>query len=115
MTVTIYHNPSCSKSRQTLEIIKNKGIEPIIIEYLKVPPTKDKIKEILSILGYAPRDLMRKKESVYIENKLEDSSLSNDALINFMVKNPILIERPIIICNNKVAIGRPPEKVLDIL
>jgi len=115
MTVTIYHNPSCSKSRQTLEIIKNKGIEPIIIEYLKVPPTKDKIKEILSILGYAPRDLMRKKESVYIENKLEDSSLSNDALINFMVKNPILIERPIIVYNNKIAIGRPPEKVLDIL
>ena len=115
MTVTIYHNPSCSKSRQTLEIIKNKGIEPIIIEYLKVSPTKDKIKEILSILGYAPRDLMRKKESVYIENKLEDSSLSNDALINFMVKNPILIERQIIISNNKVAIGRPPEKVLDIL
>ena len=115
MTVIIYHNPSCSKSRQTLEIIKSKGIEPIIIEYLKVSPTKDKIKEILSILGYAPRDLMRKKESVYIENKLEDSSLSNDALINFMVKNPILIERPIIIFNNKVAIGRPPEKVLDIL
>lgn len=115
MTVTIYHNPSCSKSRQTLEIIKNKGIEPIIIEYLKVSPTKDKIKEILNILGYAPRDLMRKKESVYIEHKLEDPSLSDDALINFMVKNPILIERPIIICNNKVAIGRPPEKVLDIL
>ena len=63
MTVTIYHNPSCSKSRQTLEIIKKKGIEPIIIEYLKVPPTKNKIKEILTILGYAPRDLMRKKES----------------------------------------------------
>jgi len=115
MTVTIYHNPSCSKSRQTLEIIKNKGIEPIIIEYLKVSPTKDKIKEILSILGYAPRDLMRKKESVYTEFKLEDSSLSDDVLISFMVKNPILIERPIIISNNKVAIGRPPEKVLDIL
>ena len=115
MTVTIYHNPSCSKSRQTLEIIKKKGIEPIIIEYLKVPPTKNKIKEILTLLGYAPRDLMRKKESVYIENKLEDSSLSDDILINFMIKNPILIERPIIISNNKVAIGRPPEKVLDIL
>ena len=115
MTVTIYHNPSCSKSRQTLEIIKNKGIEPIIIEYLKVSPTKDKIKEILTILDYAPRDLMRKKESIYTEYKLENSSLSNDVLINFMVKNPILIERPIIICNNKIAIGRPPEKVLDIL
>ena len=115
MTVTIYHNPSCSKSRQTLKIIKNKGIEPIIIEYLKVFPTKDKIKEILNILGYAPRDLMRKKEPAYIENKLEDSSLSDETLINFMVKNPILIERPIIIFNNKVAIGRPPEKVLDIL
>ena len=115
MTVTIYHNPSCSKSRQTLEILRDKGIEPIIIEYLKVPPTKNKIKEILTLLGYAPRDLMRKKESVYIENKLEDSSLSDDILINFMIKNPILIERPIIICTNKVAIGRPPEKVLDIL
>jgi arsenate reductase len=115
MTVTIYHNPSCSKSRQTLEIIKKQGIEPIIIEYLKVIPTKDKIKEILNILGYAPRDLMRKKESIYTKYKLENSSLSDDVLINFMVKNPILIERPIIVCNNKVAIGRPPEKVLDIL
>jgi|TARA_B110000914_G_scaffold185537_1_gene169230 arsenate reductase len=115
MTVTIYHNPSCSKSRQTLEIIKKKGIKPIIIEYLKVIPTKDKIKRILTMLDYAPRDLMRKKESVYTEFNLEDSSLSDDVLINFMVKNPILIERPIIICNNKIAIGRPPEKVLDIL
>ena len=115
MTVTIYHNPSCSKSRQTLEIIKKKGIEPIIIEYLKVTPTKDKIKEILTILDYAPRDLMRKKESIYAELKLEDSALSDDVLVNFMVKNPILIERPIVIHNNKVAIGRPPEKILDIL
>ena len=115
MTVTIYHNPSCSKSRQTLEIIKKKGIKPIIIEYLKVTPTKDEIKKILSILDYAPRDLMRKKEPAYTAFQLEDSSLSDDALINFMVKNPILIERPIIIYNNKVAIGRPPEKVLDIL
>ena len=115
MTVTIYHNPSCSKSRQTLEIIKKKGIEPIIIEYLKVPPTENKIKEILTLLDYAPRDLMRQEESAYTEFKLEDSSLSDDVLISFMVKNPILIERPIIISNNKVAIGRPPEKVLDIL
>jgi arsenate reductase (glutaredoxin) len=115
MTVTIYHNPSCSKSRQTLEIIKKQGIEPIIIEYLKVTPTKDKIQEILTILGYAPRDLMRKKESIYTEYKLDDSSLSDDILINFMVQNPILIERPIIICNNKIAIGRPPEKVLEII
>ncbi len=115
MTVTIYHNPSCSKSRQTLKLIKKKGIQPIIIEYLKVTPTKDKIKEILTLLDYTPRDLMRKKESVYTEFKLEDSSLPDDVLISFMVKNPILIERPIIISNNKVAIGRPPEKVLDIL
>ena len=115
MTVTIYHNPSCSKSRQTLEIIKKKGLEPIIIEYLKVTPTKDKIKEILTMLGYAPRDLMRKKEPVYTEFNLEDSLLSDDDLVNFMIKNPILIERPIVVYNNKVAIGRPPEKVLDIL
>jgi arsenate reductase len=115
MIVTIYHNPSCSKSRQTLEIINKKGIEPIIIEYLKVTPTKDKIKEILAMLDYAPRDLMRKKEPVYVELELGNLSLSDDALINIMIMNPILIERPSIICNDKIVIGRPPEKVLDIL
>ena len=115
MTTTIYHNPKCSKSRLTLELLKEKGITPTIVEYLKTPPTADTLKEILDQLGIAPRDLMRKKEEVYSELKLDDSSLSDDELIDAMVKHPILIERPIVLANGKAALGRPPEQVLDIL
>lgn len=115
MFVTIYHNPKCSKSRQTLELLEENGITPTIIEYLKAPPTAGKLKEILIQLGFAPRDLMRKKEAVYAECKLDNSSLSDDDLIDFMVKYPILIERPIVFVDSKAAIGRPPERVLEIL
>ncbi len=115
MTVTIYHNPRCSKSRQTLALLQEKGIEPEIIEYLKTPPNKTKLKEILSLLDMAPRDLMRKKESAYKEAGLDDDSLSKDELIAAMIENPVLIERPIVLANGKAAIGRPPESVLDIL
>jgi arsenate reductase len=115
MSVTLYHNPKCSKSRQTLELLKENGITPTIIEYLKTPPTADTLKTILSQLGMAPRDLMRKKEAIYAENGLDDPSLSDDALIDFMVAHPILIERPIVLANGKAALGRPPEQVLDIL
>ncbi len=115
MSVTIYHNPKCSKSRQTLELLGKQGINPTIIEYLKTPPTLETLKEILAKLELAPRDLMRKKETVYSECRLDDPSLSNDSLIDFMVKNPILIERPIVLANDRAAIGRPPEKVLEIL
>jgi arsenate reductase (glutaredoxin) len=115
VAVTIYHSPSCSKSRQTLELLKKHSITPTIIEYLKTPPTVEKIKEILSQLGFAPRDLMRKKEAVYAEWELDNPALSNDDLIEFMIKYPILIERPIVLANDRAAIGRPPEQVLEIL
>ena len=115
MSIIIYHNPKCSKSRQTLELLVQQGIKPVINEYLKIPPTTDKIKEILKKLSYAPRDLMRKKETIYTLHNLGDPSLSNGALIEFMVKHPILIERPIVLANEKAAIGRPPEQVLKIL
>jgi arsenate reductase (glutaredoxin) len=115
MSVTIYHNPKCSKSRQTIELLGAKGITPTIIEYIKIPPTVKKLKEILSQLGIAPRDLMRKKEDAYKELELANPSLSDKDLIAFMVEHPILIERPIVIANGKAALGRPPEQVLDIL
>ena len=115
MSITIYHNPKCSKSRQTLELLIKQGIKPVINEYLKIPPTAEKIKEILKKLGYAPRDLMRKKEDAYTEHNLDNPSLSRDDLIEFMIKHPVLIERPIVLANEKAAIGRPPEQVLEIL
>ena len=115
MSPTIYHNPKCSKSRQTLVLLSEKGITPHIIEYLKNPPTAEKLKEILSQLGIEPRDLMRKKEDTYAELGLANPSLSDKDLIDFMVEHPILIERPIVVANGKAALGRPPEQVLDIL
>lgn len=115
MSITIYHNRKCSKSRQTLELLKENGITPTIIEYLKSPPTAEALKIILDQLGMAPRELMRKKEAVYAENGLDNPSLSDDALIDFMIQHPILIERPIVLANGKAALGRPPEQVLDIL
>jgi arsenate reductase (glutaredoxin) len=115
MSITIYHNPKCSKSRQTLELLKEKGITPTVIEYLKTPPTADTLKAILDQLGLAPRDLMRKKEDIYAELKLDNPSLSDDALIGFMIAHPILVERPIVLANEKAALGRPPEQVLNIL
>lgn len=115
MSVTIYHNPDCSKSRQTLELLEEHGVEPVIIEYLKTPPTAEKLKTILAGLGVSPRELMRRKESVYAELELDDEDLSDDELINFMIEHPILIERPIVLANGKAALGRPPEQVLEIL
>jgi len=115
MSITLYHNPKCSKSRETLELLKQNGITPTIIEYLKTPPTAETLKKILIQLGMAPRDLMRKKEEVYAECRLDDPSLSEGALIDYMVKHPILIERPIVLANGRAALGRPPEQVLEIL
>ena len=115
MSVTIYHNPKCSKSRKTLELLGEHGITPVIIEYLKFPPSAEKLKEILTQLGFSPRDLMRKKEAEYAECGLDKPSLSDDALIDLMIKNPILIERPIVLTNGKAALGRPPGQVLEIL
>jgi arsenate reductase len=115
MTVTIYHNPRCSKSRETLQLLKNRGIEPEIVEYLKTPPSAQELEEILQKLGMEPRDLMRKKEAVYEESGLDNPALDRKSLIDSMVKHPILIERPIVLANGKAAIGRPPEAVLPIL
>lgn len=111
----IYHNPRCSKSRQTLELVNEQGVKPIIIEYLKEPPSFEELEKILGMLHMEPRELMRRKETEYKELGLEDLSLSRDALIQAMVDHPKLIERPIVIRNGKAAIGRPPESVLDIL
>jgi len=115
MTVTMYHNPRCSKSRQALKLLQDRGVEPRIVEYLKTPPDAGTLKSILKKLGMEPRALMRRKEAPYKELKLDDPSLGEDALIAGMVANPVLIERPIVLANGKAALGRPPEKVLEIL
>lgn len=116
MKVKIYHNPRCSKSRQTLQLLKDNNIEPQIIEYLNTPPSTEELKEILIALEMSPRDLMRKKEAEYKENGLDDQSLSNDQLIEAMIKNPKLIERPIVVTSEKrYALGRPPESALEII
>ena len=115
MSITIYHNPRCSKSRATLQLLQEKGIEPTIIEYLKTPPSADELEEILNKLGMEPRDLMRKGEDAYREAGLDNPALDREALIAAMVAHPILIERPIVLSKGKAAIGRPPERVLEIL
>jgi arsenate reductase len=115
MTIEIYHNPRCSKSRQTLQLLQEQGIEPEVVEYLKTPPDKKTLKQILKMLGLEPRDLMRKKESEYKQNQLDDPNLTREQLIDAMLAHPKLIERPIVIKDGKAAIGRPPEKVLEIL
>ncbi len=115
MSVTIYHNPRCSKSRQTLALLRENGVEPKIIEYLQTPPSEPELKKILGQLGLAPRELMRRKEAEYKVNGLDDDSLSDTELIAAMVAHPKLIERPIVLANGKAALGRPPESVLEIL
>ena len=114
-SITIYHNPRCSKSRTTLALLQDHGIQADVVEYLKAPPSATELKDILGMLGLEPRALMRTKEAEYREAGLDDMNLSRDQLIEAMVKHPELIERPIVISNGKAAIGRPPEKVLDIL
>ncbi len=113
--VNIYHNPRCTKSRQTLELLRNQGLEPEVILYLEKPPGRAKLRELLKMLGMAPRDLLRKGEQVYKDLNLKDPGLSDEALIDAMAENPILIERPIVVTNGRAALGRPPENVLDIL
>ena len=115
MTITIFHNPKCSKSRQTLALMVEKGISPNVVEYLKDVPTVEKLSEILMLLGLEPRQLMRLKEKEYGENNLADKDLTRDQLIQAMHDFPRLIERPIVLANGKAAIGRPPEDVLKIL
>ncbi|MDN5451390.1 MAG: arsenate reductase (glutaredoxin) [Enterobacterales bacterium] len=114
--VTIYHNPRCSKSRETLALIKEQGIEPTIIQYLETPPDAATLKTLLKDLGFtSARQLMRHKEDLYKELNLADESLTEDQLIDAMINNPKLIERPIVVKGKKARIGRPPEQVLEIL
>jgi arsenate reductase len=115
MRAICYHNPRCGKSRQTLQLLQEQGIDVDIIDYLKTPPTFQQLDDIIQKLGIEPRDLMRTKEVAYKTNGLDDKSLDRQALINGMINNPILIERPIVIANGKAVIGRPPEAVLAIL
>ena len=114
-TVTIYHNPRCSKSRQTLALLEEKGVKPKIVEYLKAPPSAAELKRVLKKLGLSPRDIVRKGEAVYAELGLKDKDVSDDDLIKLMAANPILIERPIVVSGGKAALGRPPEAVLKIV
>ncbi|MCX7355850.1 MAG: arsenate reductase (glutaredoxin) [Alphaproteobacteria bacterium] len=115
MAVVIYHNPRCSKSRETLALLEAKGAKPKIVEYLKEPPSAAELKAILKKLGLAPRELMRRKEPPYAALKLDNPKLSDDALVEAMVENPVLIERPIVVNGAKAALGRPPEDALKIL
>lgn len=115
MTVTIYHNPRCSKSRQTLQLLQERGIDLCVIEYLKTPPNAAELDAILKLLGLQPRELMRRQETPYKDLDLDDPALSRERLIAAMVENPILIERPVVLANGKAALGRPPEAVLAIL
>lgn len=115
MSTKIFHNPRCSKSRQTLQILNDQQQDIEIVEYLKTPPTAVELKEILAMLGISPRELLRKGEQEYKEAGLSDQSLSDEKIIAAMVEYPKLIERPIVISNGKARIGRPPEQVLDIL
>jgi arsenate reductase (glutaredoxin) len=112
VTVTIYHNPRCTKSRQTLELLRDRGIEPTIIEYLKTPPNAAELKKLLAMLGLGPRQLLRAKEA---REAGIPATLDGDALIQAMVKHPVVIERPIVVNGGKAALGRPPEAVAAIL
>ncbi len=112
---TIYHNPRCSKSRQTLELLREKGIEPNIVEYLNTPPTQKELDAVLKLLNLEPQELMRKKEAEYKEAGLDDTSLSRKEQIKRMVDNPKVIERPVVFTKDKAVIGRPPENVLEII
>ena len=111
---TIYFNPKCSKCNITLELLKEKGKNPEIVKYLETVPSKDELKNILSLLGLSANQLLRKRENAYQEAGLSEDS-SEEEILNAMVNYPILIERPIVVHNGKAVIGRPPENILEIL
>lgn len=115
MTITIYHNPSCGTSRNTLAIIRKSGEEPRVIEYLKTPPSRAELKRLLRAMGMSPRDLLRKKGTPYSELGLDDAKWTDEQLIEAMLQHPILIERPIVVTPLGTRLCRPSEMVLDIL
>lgn len=113
--IIIYHNPRCSKSRETLTLLRNKGINPKVIPYLETPPTAGELDRILTVMKMEPRALMRKKEEAYQALEIEETPRTRRELIQLMIDNPILIERPIVVNGERAALGRPPEEVLKIL
>ena len=113
--ITIYHNPRCSKSRQTLELLQQNNISPEIILYLEKPPSKPVLKSLLAKLGISARELLRTSEAAYKEMGLEDTGLTDDQLLDAMLEAPKLIERPIVVAGNKAVLGRPPENVLNLV
>ena len=115
MSVTIFHNPKCSKSRKALEIIKSKNIEPTIILYHVNKLSKTEVKKLLSKLGLSIRDILRTGEDEYKNNNLKNENLTDDKLIDFLIKFPKLLQRPIVVKDNKAVVGRPPENILNLL
>lgn len=115
MPTKIYHNPKCGTSRNALALIENAGIQPEVIEYLKTPPSKQELKDLITKMSVPIRDIIRAKEPLYLELKLDNMELSEDALLDAMVANPILINRPIVVTDLGVKLCRPSELVLDIL
>jgi len=113
--VSIYHNPACGTSRNTLALIRHAGIEPEVIEYLKTPPTKDRLLQLVQAMGLPVRDLLREKGTPYAELKLGDPALSDEQLLHFMLLHPILINRPIVVTPLGTALCRPSERVLELL
>lgn len=115
MTITIYHNPDCGTSRNTLAMIRQSGVEPVVIEYLKTPPTREHLEELIAAMGIGVRGLLREKGTPYGELGLDNSSLTDDALLDAMMAHPILINRPIVVSPAGVRLCRPSEQVLDLL
>ncbi len=115
MKATIYHNPRCTKSRETLALLRQRGLDPEVIEYLKTPPSAAELDAVLKKLGKEPREAMRRQEPPYKELSLDNPALTRAQLIEAMVDNPVLIERPIVLAGGGARIGRPPESVLEIL
>ena len=115
MSVTIFHNPACGTSRNTLALIRHAGIEPVVIEYLKTPPSKERLRELVAAMGISVRELLRQKETDYAQLGLEDPKLSEDHLLDAMLAHPILINRPIVVTELGSKLCRPSEEVLELL
>jgi arsenate reductase len=115
MPVTIWHNPRCATSRRVLQMIRNKGIEPHVVEYLKTPPSVKEIKAVLAKLKLGARELLRKKEADYRKEGLDDDKLSDAAVIRAMVDHPVLIERPVVLAGRRAVLARPPERVFEVI
>jgi arsenate reductase len=113
--ILLYHNPRCSKSRQVLQLLDEHGMQARVVEYLKTPPNRSELEQLLKMLGLEPRQLMRTKDDLYRQLQLDREDISRDQLIQAMLEHPALIERPIVVQGNRAAIGRPPEKILEIL